>query len=155
MDGFRTPQAAKATGVNPKTLHYLDRTGFLSPSIRPSHGTGTRRVYSFQDLLALRVARELRDAGVSLQALRRVVAFLRNREELGQYPLAETYLVTDGHDVFADTGKGLISALQEPGQGLLFHVLDLKRTVDELHQATVRLCEPLTVRVAKVPPKAG
>jgi DNA-binding transcriptional MerR regulator len=102
-------------GVNPKTLHYWDRTGFLSPSVRAASGTGTRRLYSFRDLVALRVAHELRQRGISLQGLRAVVDFLRRMDGLEQ-PLAECFLVTDGYDVYAQRGDTTISALQSPGQ---------------------------------------
>jgi DNA-binding transcriptional MerR regulator len=135
---FRTPQVAKVTGVNEKTLHYWDQTGFLTPSIARSKGTGTKRIYSFMDLVALRVAHELRGTGVSLQALRRVVRYLTRHKELA-HPLAETYLVTDGKDVYAKTGDALMSVLRQPGQGLLFHVVDLSRTVGEVRAAVVQL----------------
>ncbi len=142
MEGYRTPQVAAITGVNPKTLHYWDHTGFLSPGIARSQGTGTRRIYSFPDLVALRVVRELREAGISLQSLRQVVAFLLRQKELARHPLAQTYLVTDGRDVYARTGKNLVSALRQPGQGLLFHVVDLSRTIDEIHRAAVPFQRP-------------
>jgi DNA-binding transcriptional MerR regulator len=138
MEGFRTPQVAQLTGVNAKTLHYWDVSGFISPSIAPSRGTGTRRVYSFQDLVALRVARELRAAGISLQGLREVVSFLRRSKDV-RHPMAEAFLVTDGKDVFTRQGNALLSVLRKPGQGLLFQVVNLTRTVNELHQAALRL----------------
>jgi DNA-binding transcriptional MerR regulator len=125
--------------VNVKTLHAWDKTGFLSPSVGQARGTGTRRIYSFQDLVAVRVVRELREAGISLQALRKVVAFLRGRRKGVAHPMAETFLLTDGTDVYAKTGDSLLSALRQPGQGLLFHVVNLGRAVDELHEAVLRL----------------
>jgi DNA-binding transcriptional MerR regulator len=127
--------------VSRKTLHYWDVSGFLGPSVAKAHGTGTRRVYSFQDLVAVRVARELRNAGLSLQALRRLVRYLRTRGGL-KHPMAEAFLVTDGREVFERKGDVLVSALRRPGQGLLFHVVDLTRTVDEMHRAVLKLGRP-------------
>jgi DNA-binding transcriptional MerR regulator len=129
--GFTVSQALQVAGLTRPTLHYWDRTGFLRPSLG--------RAYSFQDLVALRVARQLRHAGISLQALRRLVALLRTKKGLVS-PLAETYLVTDGHDVYEKQGDaGLSSVLRNPGQGCLFYVLDLGRTVAEVEQAVAGL----------------
>src|SRR4051812_17342639 len=107
MEGFRTPQVAQLTGINPKTLHYWAVTGFLKPSVAEADGTGTRRVYSFQDLVAVRVARELRHAGVSLQALRLVVERLRKQKNL-RHPMAEAFLAFDGRDVIIKDGNSLV-----------------------------------------------
>ena len=81
-DSFSTGDAVRITGVSFRNIDYWARTKFIVPSIAEAQGTGTERRYSFSDLLALRVARELREAGVSTQSLRRVVEFLRTREGL-------------------------------------------------------------------------
>ena len=133
-NGFSTAQVERLTGVGAKTLHFWDRSGFLSPSLVRARGTGTRRIYGFRDLVALRVAAQLRDAGISLQALRAIVASLRNLRALEQ-PLAETYLVTDGTDVFQRCGDEVMSVLRRPGQLSFTFVIALSRTVDELHEA--------------------
>jgi hypothetical protein len=89
---------------------------------------------SFSDLLALRVARELREAGVSTQSLRRIVDFLRTRKGLTQ-PLAGFRLIVTGSDVQVGTGpEKVMSALLRPGQTSLAFVFDLARTVDEMKQ---------------------
>ena len=75
-DSFSTGDAVRITGVSFRNIDYWARTKFIVPSIAEAQGTGTERRYSFTDLLALRVARELREAGVSTQSLRRVVEFL-------------------------------------------------------------------------------
>lgn len=73
-----------------------------------ARGTGSQRRYSFDDLIALRVAHSLRDAGISLQALRRVAAQVRQRTS---HPSsANTLLATDGSDVYevrTDEGLGM------------------------------------------------
>jgi DNA-binding transcriptional MerR regulator len=136
--GFTAGQAAKVTGLKYATVDYWDRSGFLSPSVAVAQGKGSDRVYNFQDLIALRVARQLREAGISLQALRKIVGFLRKRKGLAS-PLAETYLVTDGRDVYEKQGDGVLSVLRQPGQGCFFFVLDLSRTVAELREAVEKL----------------
>lgn len=131
MEGFSTSHASRLTGVNPKTLHYWDHSAFLSPSVQVAHGTGTRRLYSFRDLVALRTAHELRQRGISLQGLRKVVDFIRRADEAEQ-PLSERYLVTDGHDVFLYAGSTAISAMRHPGQGYFMVVVDIGRVAEEL-----------------------
>jgi DNA-binding transcriptional MerR regulator len=134
MEGWTAPQAARLTGLGYARLDNWARTGFLRPSLAEAHGKGSTRLYSFRDLVALRVARELRDAGISLQGLRKVVAELRAREGVEQ-PLASTWLVTDGRDVFIRHGDEVMSVLQRPGQQCLTFVVDLTRAVEELRTA--------------------
>jgi DNA-binding transcriptional MerR regulator len=128
VEGFTTRQVAQLTGVNQKTLQYWDRSGFLSPTLAKAHGAGTRRLYSFQDLVTIRVARQFRGRGISLQGLRRVVRFLQG-ENQETSPLADLYLVTDGEDVYTAKGDGVQSVLRQPGQGCLFFVMDLRQVV--------------------------
>lgn len=90
-------------------------------------------------LVALRVARELRQAGVSTQAVRRVVEFLRRSRGLGN-PLAESRLVVVGSDVQLVNGcEELESLLDKPGQAVFAFMLDLGRTVQEIQRDTQAL----------------
>lgn len=136
--GFTAGQAAKLTGLKYATVDYWDRTDFLRPSVAGAQGKGSDRVYSFKDLIALRVARQLREAGVTLQALRKIVGSLKKRKGI-ESPLAETYLVTDGHDVYEKHGEEVLSVLRQPGQGCFYFVLDLSRTVAALREAMATL----------------
>jgi DNA-binding transcriptional MerR regulator len=138
VDGFTTQKVAELTGVNRKTLHYWDRSGFLSPSLAQAHGTGSRRLYSFQDVVAVRVGHQLRSQGISLQGLRRVVRFLQNQKG-ADCPLAERYLVTDGRDVYVTKGGGVESVLRQPGQGSLLFVVDLTQIVGNLGDTVATL----------------
>ena len=131
-DSFSTGDAVRITGVTFRNIDYRARTKFIVPSIAEAEGTGTERKYSFSDLLALRVARELREAGISTQSLRRVVEFLRTRKGL-MNPLAECRLIVTGSDVQVVTGREkIMSALLKPGQTSFAFVFDLARTVDEM-----------------------
>ena len=132
MESFSTGEAVRISGVSFRNIDYWARTKFIVPSIAEAQGTGTERRYSFLDLLALRVARELREAGVSTQSLRRVVDFLRARKGLTN-PLAECHLIVTGSDVqVATTPEKIMSALRRPGQTSFAFVFDLARTVDEM-----------------------
>jgi hypothetical protein len=131
-DGFPTDIAAKLGRVSAVTLDTWSRgTKFLAPSI-PAPRRGVPKRYSFRDIVAIRVASELRAAGISVGSLRRVVKYLRARKGLSSAEvLASTQLVTDGHDVYEVTGDQSISALQRPGQRVLF-VVPLAALVIEL-----------------------
>lgn len=134
LDSFSTGDAVRITGVSFRNIDYWARTKFIAPSVAEAKGTGTERKYSFSDLLALRVARELREAGVSTQSLRRVVDFLRTRRGLTN-PLAHCHLIVTGSDVqIATTREKITSALLMPGQSSFAFVFDLARTVAEMKQ---------------------
>ncbi|HEY2509962.1 MAG TPA: MerR family transcriptional regulator [Polyangiaceae bacterium] len=131
VDGFTTEVTAKLSGVSTAVLENWLRARFLAPSV-PAPRRGVSAKYSFRDLVAIRVVCELRDAGISLQALTRVVKYLRARKGLSATDaLASTTLVTDGHDVFEVEGAMTISALRRPGQRVLF-VVPLDELVNEL-----------------------
>lgn len=137
--GYRTSEVSRLTGLTKRQLDHWDRTGLFSPSLAQAEGRGSARFYSFVDLVQLRIAKELRDAGVSLQGLRKVVDYLREAADL-EHPLAETRLVVSGRDVLLVKGQdGLISVLNAPGQGVLRLVLDLPRVVQDLRQGIENL----------------
>ncbi|MDH7578437.1 MAG: MerR family transcriptional regulator [Bacillota bacterium] len=139
--GFRTSEVSRLTGLTPRQLDHWDRTGLLKPSLAGAAGKGSTRFYSFLDVVQLRVARELRAAGVSLQALRQVIEYLR-AEGLKQ-PLAEAKLVVSGSDILLVRGQSeLVSVLNAPGQGVLQLVLDLPRMVKKVEQEIAKLKEP-------------
>ncbi|MDR9785794.1 MAG: helix-turn-helix domain-containing protein [Peptococcaceae bacterium MAG4] len=134
MQGFTAGEASKLTGVLYDRLDYWARSGFLKPGVTGAKGKGSRRLYSFRDLVALRTAKELRDMGVPLQTLRKVVGYLRRAKGL-ENPLAEAKLVISGSDVLLVQGREeLVSVLDAPGQGVLQLVMDLPKMVEELRE---------------------
>ena len=133
--GYKAKQVVRITAVRYQTLHYWAKSGFIRPSILQASGTGSARIYSFQDLVALRVARELRASGISKQSLEKVIQYLRT-EKLLENPLAEARLVIVGKDVLTCSGQQeLVSALSRPGQSCLAFVLDMERTFKEVREA--------------------
>jgi DNA-binding transcriptional MerR regulator len=133
-EAFSAGEAARITGVPYRTLDHWARTRFIVPSVSEASGTGTERKYDFNDLIALRVARDLRTAGISTQALRAVVHRLREEKGL-RNPLAELRLVAVGADVHLVTScKEITSLLKRPAQQAFAFVLDVSRTVSEIKQ---------------------
>lgn len=131
-EGFSTAEAAQIAGLPPRTIDYWARTGFIAPSIADATGRGTERKYAFDDLVALRVARGLRNAGISMQALRLIVNGLRAKKGV-RNPLAESRLIAVGSDVdLVNSRDDVISVLQNPGQGAFAFMFDVASTVEEI-----------------------
>jgi len=111
---FTSGQAAKMSRLPYHTVNYWAKTGLLSPSV-PARGSSTCRGYSFSDLVAMRIAAKLKDAGVGSRELRKVVEFLGTLSY--QKPLRDAYLlITHNGDVEVIKEEKLISAVGNSGQ---------------------------------------
>ena len=113
--GYRGPTACAAAGITYRQLDYWARTGLVAPSVRSATGSGTQRLYSFRDILVLKVVKRLLDTGVSLQNIRRAVDHLRNR---GIKDLANVTLFSDGATVYECTSAEEVVDLLAGGQGV-------------------------------------
>ena len=91
--GFRGPIACSAAGITYRQLDYWARTDLVQPSVRTAAGSGSQRLYSFRDILVLKVIKRLLDTGVSLQNIRTAVEHLRDS---GVDDLAQVTLMSDG-----------------------------------------------------------
>jgi len=113
--GFRGPTACSAAGITYRQLDYWARTGLLEPSVRSATGSGSQRLYSFRDILVLKVVKRLLDTGVSLQQIRTAVEHLRAR---GTADLAGLTLMSDGATVYECTSADEVVDLLQGGQGV-------------------------------------
>jgi len=113
--GYRGPTACKAAGITYRQLDYWARTGLVEPSVRGATGSGTQRLYSFRDILVLKVVKRLLDTGVSLQQIRVAVNHLRER---GVEDLAQITLMSDGASVYECTSADEVIDLVQGGQGV-------------------------------------
>nr|WP_228255305.1 MerR family transcriptional regulator [Ornithinimicrobium avium] len=113
--GYRGPTACGAAGVTYRQLDYWARTGLLEPSVRNPSGSGTQRLYSFRDILVLKIIKRLLDTGVSLQQIRVAVGALRER---GVQDLADITLMSDGASVYECTSDDEVIDLVRGGQGV-------------------------------------
>jgi DNA-binding transcriptional MerR regulator len=113
--GYRGPTACAAAGITYRQLDYWARTGLVEPTIRPASGSGSHRLYSFRDILLLKVIKRLLDAGISLQQIRTAVVHLRER---GARDLAEITLMSDGASVYECTSPDEVIDLLQGGQGV-------------------------------------
>ena len=129
-EGFSGTQAAKVVGITYRQLDYWARTDLIRPSLTDASGSGSRRRYSYKDLLELRVIKTLLDAGIKLESVRDVFEYMRQHVDTD---IASAHLVINGNSVMlADGNNELIDVLRK-GQGVL-NVLSLasvKQEVDD------------------------
>ncbi|MFV0461204.1 MAG: MerR family transcriptional regulator [Actinomycetales bacterium] len=113
--GYRGPTACRAAGITYRQLDYWARTGLVEPGVRGAKGSGSQRLYSFRDILVLKVVKRLLDTGVSLQQIRAAVGHLRER---GVDDLAQITLMSDGASVYECTSADEVIDLVQGGQGV-------------------------------------
>jgi DNA-binding transcriptional MerR regulator len=113
--GYRGPTACSAAGITYRQLDYWARTDLVVPTIRSASGSGSQRLYSFKDILVLKVVKRLLDAGVSLQNIRVAVDALRSR---GTDDLSQVTLLSDGTSVYECTSPEEVVDLLRGGQGV-------------------------------------
>ena len=143
MKAFNTKTAGRVTGASQKQLIYWDKTGLVRPSVAGASGRGSRRFYSFLDLIQIRVAKELREQGLSLQTLRKAIHVLKEHPEEVRHPLAELRLITDGKALFRLTSdpEALEDILK---RGQLVSALAIKPQYDYVRQRVAK-----TIRTVK------
>ena len=149
MAAYNTKFASIVTGASERQLRYWDRLGIIRPSVGAASGRGSRRLYSFFDLIQARAAKKLRDEGLSLQRLRQALHALKEKPEQVKHPLAELTLITDGSTVFMLTDDR--TALEDVlGRGQLVSALAIKPLCDYVRQQVTRGTRKLrsTVEVA-------
>ena len=133
--GFSGKRTAEIVDITYRQLDYWARTDLVKPSMAEATGSGSRRKYSYRDLLELKVIKSLLDAGIRLEQVRKVFAYMRN--QLGE-DVASANLVIDGsNSVLVNTGEELIDLLQN-GQGVL-NVLPLSGVKEQVDTRIVSL----------------
>jgi DNA-binding transcriptional MerR regulator len=119
-EGFRGPQVCKIVGISYRQLDYWARTKLVPPSIRPAQGSGSQRLYSFNDLVDLKLIKNLLETGVSLQRVREAIEYLH---ELG-HDLTGVTIASDGTSVYALKSPEEVYDLLKGGQGVFGIAID-------------------------------
>ncbi len=133
MEGFTAQQASSLTHCTAHQLRYWDKVELVQPSIQSSDGRpGRRRLYSFRDLVALRVVKSLLDNGMSVQRVRRAWDYLRRTADMDAH-LSEVSLVTDGQSIFrvASDDDELLDALRQGQLAFFVAINEIARTVED------------------------
>ncbi|MGS2586709.1 MerR family transcriptional regulator [Streptomyces hebeiensis] len=143
--GYRGPTACAAAGITYRQLDYWARTGLVEPSVRPAYGSGTQRLYSFRDVVVLKIVKRFLDTGVALQNIRAAVQHLRAR---GFQDLERMTLMSDGATVHECTSPDEVVSLLQGGQGVFGIAVgvvwrDVEAALSQLHGERVDTGETL------------
>ena len=137
---FSGKRAADIVGITYRQLDYWARTDLIRPSLADARGSGSRRLYSYRDLLELKVVKSLLDAGIKLESVRDAFTYLR--ENLGEEIASAQLLIAGNNCVLVQSGDDLVNVVNRyKGQGVLnlLALDDVKEQVDaavrELHPA--------------------
>ena len=134
-DGYSGARAAEIVGITYRQLDYWARTDLVRPSLEDAKGSGSRRRYSYRDLLELRVIKSLLDAGIKLESVREVFSYLR--DNLGEDVTTANLVIQGNQAVLVRDGGELIDLVQK-GQGVL-NVLALAGVVEDIDARIVEL----------------
>ncbi|GAB3295220.1 MULTISPECIES: MerR family transcriptional regulator [Pseudoclavibacter] len=148
--GYRGAVAARAAGITYRQLDYWARTGLVEPTVRGAKGSGSQRLYSFRDILVLKLVKRLLETGISLQQIRTAVDQLH---ETGVVDLAQTTLMSDGASVYLCTSNDQVIDLVHRGQGVfgifVGQVLrEVESTLVDFEQQTIDPVDELAARRA-------
>jgi DNA-binding transcriptional MerR regulator len=147
--GFSGKKAAEIVGITYRQIDYWARTDLIRPSSCDASGSGTRRIYTYRDLLELRVIKTLLDAGIKLESVRDVFKYLRNHVES---EIAAAHIVINGQSVVLCQGDQLVDVLKN-GQGVL-NVLPLAGVKNQVDSQIIALARteiaitPVSIAVA-------
>ncbi|MFT3854278.1 MAG: MerR family transcriptional regulator [Ilumatobacteraceae bacterium] len=139
--GFTGSKTASIVGITYRQLDYWARTDLVRPSLADAAGSGSRRKYSYQDLLELRVIKSLLDAGIKLESVRKAFAYMREHMDAD---IASAHLVLSGGDVMICDGDQLVDVMNRAGQGVLVNVLALGGVKSSLDSQICSLGGPTT-----------
>jgi len=117
MDGYRAPQVCSLVGISYRQLDYWARTGLITPSVRQASGSGSQRLYSFADVVQLKVVKRLLDAGMSLKKIRKAMDIL-SAELASESPLTDVTLLSDGNTIYAAHSASEVVDVFKGGQGV-------------------------------------
>lgn len=115
--GYRAPQVCHLVDITYRQLDYWARTNLIKPSLRQAQGSGSQRLYSFEDVVQLKVIKRLLDAGMSLKKIRQAVEILREQMKSDR-PLADVTLLSDGQTIYAAHSEEEVVDVFRRGQGV-------------------------------------
>jgi len=128
---FNTKTVVKLVGLTQRQIDYWDRSHFIKPTVKEASGYGTGRLYAFTDIVQLKVAKTLKDKGVSLQKIRKSISYLKTHFPDMKKPLAEMRFLTDGETIFVLTkdNKAILDTL---ARGQLVFTLAIGEIIEQL-----------------------
>jgi DNA-binding transcriptional MerR regulator len=146
--GYGGKKAAEIVGISYRQLDYWARTDLVRPSLTDAAGSGSRRKYSYQDLLELKVVKSLLDAGINLKLVREVFTYLR--DELGEDPASANLVISGDQTILTRDGDEMIDLVRR-GQGVL-NILPLAGVVEDVDASIHQLFPDGAPSSAEGPP---
>lgn len=134
-EGFSGARAAEIVGITYRQLDYWARTDLIRPSLEDARGSGSRRRYTYRDLLELKAIKSLLDAGIKLENVREVFHYLRDHMD---EDVTKANLVIRGSDSVVIQNDGELIDLLKKGQGVL-NILPLAGVKEEVDARIVEL----------------
>ncbi|MDY0041675.1 MAG: MerR family transcriptional regulator [Desulforhabdus sp.] len=151
---FNTRTVAQIIGLTQRQIDYWDKTHFIKPSIKEAAGYGSTRLFSFEDLVRMKVAKTLMDKGISLQKIRKAVSYLKRNMPDVEHPLSDLKFLTDGETVFVLT-KDTREIIDTLKNGQLVISVSLGSIIDglkgEVHDLSGQRTYEVTVMKKKYP----
>tara|TARA_B100001123_G_C15160349_1_gene967222 strand:- start:266 stop:754 length:489 start_codon:yes stop_codon:yes gene_type:complete len=117
LGGYRAPQVCNLVGITYRQLDYWARTNLILPSVQTAQGSGSQRLYSFSDIVQLKVVKRLLDAGMSLKKIRTAMDILREQLQSNS-PLSGVTLLSDGITIYAAHSPDDVVDVFQRGQGV-------------------------------------
>ena len=147
---FSSPQTVEIVGITYRQLDYWTRTGLVVPTAQEAVGSGSRRRYTYNDLLELKLIKRLLDEGIALQRVRQVFDYLR--DELGENVASADLVINGNQSLLVRTDEQILDALRQ-GQGALY--LRMEGLIEEVDAAVQELPIEEAQPVEASPPQTG
>jgi len=141
---FTSKEVQRLAGISYRQLDYWCSSGLIRPEEREGKGKGDFRLFTFRDIIGLKLIKRMKDAGVSLQALRKVQEAVQSlTESEAEDVFKDTFLIVQGSEVYMVNGKEVIATLRKPGaQAIPAAIMDMAGTIQELKAEVATLKKP-------------
>ena len=117
QQGYTGPEVCKITGITYRQLDHWTTSSLINASIRNLKGSGFHRIYSFQDIIQIKLVNKLREAGVSLQKIR--IALKNIQKVLGDdISISDVSVFSDGKSIYVISDNDQMIDLLKKGQAV-------------------------------------
>ena len=117
QQGYTGPEVCKITGITYRQLDHWTTSSLINASIRNLKGSGFHRIYSFQDIIQIKMVNKLREAGVSLQKIR--IALKNIQKVLGDdISISDVSVFSDGKSIYVISDNDQMIDLLKKGQAV-------------------------------------
>ncbi|HXF76296.1 MAG TPA: MerR family transcriptional regulator [Methylomirabilota bacterium] len=156
METYDSKTASRLVGVSLRQLQYWDEQDFIRPSVKLAEGRGTKRLYSFHDLVCLKVVKDLAHHGFTLQKIRRCLEPLKKNATQTDRPVPSLKYLTDGEKLFVitDDRQKILDAIERQFVVSL-GIGNLVRELDSAAKRALTNAERKRKRVPRLEAKAG